>query len=439
MSDDFTANLALPYLLAGQAQKHVTVNESLSLFDSLIMASIVAADEQIPPDTPEAGQAWLIGPQPEGEWGEHAGEIAIWRDGVWGFLLPNPGWRVWDQNAGRLLVFEGQSWRPLRGDMQNLEYFGLGAQADEATPFLASLNSALFTARPNDESGTGDVRLTLNKPEPQGVSALAFQTDYQGRAEFGLLGSEEVRLNLSADGQTWRSALIAVPELGNIGLGAYPDGDTQLSVQGRLRVKSEQASLTLHEAGRLELRQSEGARVEVQASSPGSPLHLGAVSSENEWMSGLLILDPDGPAVLSASHVCPQTALALDLGHVEAPWRDLYLSNEPIVATPDPKQMQVKDLGFSEALVQGLRPVCFRRPGEAVQHFGFIGSEVHTALSAAGYSDAALCVERPQTLGEPPKRDLRTAELVPILVGVCQSLLARVAHLEGVLENGVGK
>ncbi len=35
-----TPNLGLPYLAANQAQKHVTVNESLRLLDALIQISL---------------------------------------------------------------------------------------------------------------------------------------------------------------------------------------------------------------------------------------------------------------------------------------------------------------------------------------------------------------------------------------------------------------
>ena len=37
-----TPNLSLPYLAAAQAQKHVTVNEVLSLIDALAQMAVVA-------------------------------------------------------------------------------------------------------------------------------------------------------------------------------------------------------------------------------------------------------------------------------------------------------------------------------------------------------------------------------------------------------------
>ena len=56
-ADDFTPNLALPYVLPNQAQKHVTVNESLAAVDGLLMASVVGIGLNDAPSDPIAGQA----------------------------------------------------------------------------------------------------------------------------------------------------------------------------------------------------------------------------------------------------------------------------------------------------------------------------------------------------------------------------------------------
>lgn len=42
MSDDFSARLALPYLAAGQMQKHVTLNTALTRLDALLQAAVVS-------------------------------------------------------------------------------------------------------------------------------------------------------------------------------------------------------------------------------------------------------------------------------------------------------------------------------------------------------------------------------------------------------------
>jgi hypothetical protein len=52
---EISPNLALPYLLAAQAQKHVTVNEALRLLDGLVTLNSAPAMPAItpPPDAPQ--------------------------------------------------------------------------------------------------------------------------------------------------------------------------------------------------------------------------------------------------------------------------------------------------------------------------------------------------------------------------------------------------
>ena len=42
-----TSSLVLPYLAVGQAQKHVTVNESLRRLDALVQLSVVSATTSV--------------------------------------------------------------------------------------------------------------------------------------------------------------------------------------------------------------------------------------------------------------------------------------------------------------------------------------------------------------------------------------------------------
>ena len=70
-TEDFTPKLGLPYLLPNQAQKHVTLNESLRALDSLVMASVEAIGETVPPAAPVDGQAWITSAAPTGAWSDH--------------------------------------------------------------------------------------------------------------------------------------------------------------------------------------------------------------------------------------------------------------------------------------------------------------------------------------------------------------------------------
>jgi len=49
---DTTTQLVLPYILAAQAQKHVTHNEALRLLDGLVQLSVLDRDLTAPPVSP---------------------------------------------------------------------------------------------------------------------------------------------------------------------------------------------------------------------------------------------------------------------------------------------------------------------------------------------------------------------------------------------------
>ena len=91
-TEDFTPKLGLPYLLPNQAQKHVTLNESLRSLDCLVMATVEAIDVSDPPETPLEGQAWVTSAAPTGAWGDYPHHMAAYRDGAWFFYPPQPGW-----------------------------------------------------------------------------------------------------------------------------------------------------------------------------------------------------------------------------------------------------------------------------------------------------------------------------------------------------------
>ena len=60
MGDDHSARLALPYLAAGQMQKHVTVNEALTRLDALVQTVVVSRTTAAQPGVPADGALWIL-------------------------------------------------------------------------------------------------------------------------------------------------------------------------------------------------------------------------------------------------------------------------------------------------------------------------------------------------------------------------------------------
>ncbi len=107
---DETPNLKLPYLLAAQAQKHVTHNEAIRALDAIVQITVADKDLASPPVSPDDGERFIVAAPASGDWSGHAGEIAAFQDGAWMFYEPRKGWLVWVGDESELLVHNGTDW-----------------------------------------------------------------------------------------------------------------------------------------------------------------------------------------------------------------------------------------------------------------------------------------------------------------------------------------
>jgi hypothetical protein len=205
-----TQSLKLPLLIAEQAQKHVTHNEALRLLDAIVQLSVIDRDLTAPPGTPSDGDRYIIAAGSTGVWTGHAGDIAVYQDGAWDFREPGEGWRCWVEDESAFLIFNGGSWvdwGTALGVLQNLSLLGVGTTADATNPFSAKLNNALLTAKYTSEGGDGDLGCTLNKEADADSVSILFQRAFSGRAEFGLIGDNDLIFKVSPDGSSWTEAL----------------------------------------------------------------------------------------------------------------------------------------------------------------------------------------------------------------------------------------
>lgn len=221
MSDDQSARLGLPYLAAGQMQKHVTLNEALTRLDALVQTAVVSRSLAVQPAEPVDGALYILPANASGEAWAARPEGALMRAeaGGWTVVDVPDGLVVLVLDAAEVVIRHGGAWVPLgeRLDaIQNLSRLGLGTTADAANPFAARLNKALWTAVGVGEGGDGDLRLTLNKEGPSDVLSLLFQSGWGGRAELGLIGDDDLRLKVSADGGSWRDVWSVDRDTGRI-------------------------------------------------------------------------------------------------------------------------------------------------------------------------------------------------------------------------------
>ena len=145
---DATTHLLLPYILAAQAQKHVTHNEALRILDGPVQLSVLDCDLAAPPASPADGDRYIVASGATGDWAEWDLNVTLWTDGAWLRLPPQTGWRAWVEDEGLLLFYDGAGWVGTTPHaLQNLALLGLGTTADASNTFSAKLNAAIWTAK----------------------------------------------------------------------------------------------------------------------------------------------------------------------------------------------------------------------------------------------------------------------------------------------------
>ena len=204
-----TPRMGLPLMQAAQAQKHVTHNEALVVVDALAHLYLLDRDLAAPPPSPVDGDAYLVASGASGDWAGQDGKIAYLIDAAWRFHAPFKGLRALIEDEPALLHYDGAAWVDFSTllSLQNVPLLGVGTTADATNPFSAKLNNALLTAKYAAEAGDGSLRIKANKEAVGNTAAYLFQTDYSGRAEFGLIGNDDFTIKVSPDGSAWVDAL----------------------------------------------------------------------------------------------------------------------------------------------------------------------------------------------------------------------------------------
>jgi len=196
-----TPNLALPYLAAAQAQKHVTVNEALGLIDALAQLAVNSVGATSPPATPNEGERHIIGASATDAWVGWDDSIALYFGGAWLRLIPQPGWKAWDVSAGELLIWSGSAWGAYIPSLQNLTGIGIGTTSNATNKLSVSAIATLL-----NHAGAGH-QLKINKAANTDTASLLFQTGWSGRAEMGTAGNDDFSIKVSADGSSFREAM----------------------------------------------------------------------------------------------------------------------------------------------------------------------------------------------------------------------------------------
>ena len=84
----------------------------------MIVACCVEGIVNDPPASPLAGDCYIVGGAPTGDWAGHAGAVAGWTAGGWRFVAPLQGMRVTVKPSGLIAAYHADAWEigQVRGD-----------------------------------------------------------------------------------------------------------------------------------------------------------------------------------------------------------------------------------------------------------------------------------------------------------------------------------
>ena len=223
---DTSPNLSLPYIMAAQAQKHVTHNEAVRALDALLQIAVVDRDLASPPTSPIDGARFIVAATSTGAWAGHTGKIAAFQDNAWAFYAPREGWLAWVSDENVLVCWDGAAWLTASiGSVNPVAMIGINATADTSNRLVVSAPASLF-----NHAGAGHQQ-KINKATATETASVLLQTAFAGRAEIGLTGDDDLHLKVSANGTTWREALVltaatGTPRVPSVAKGSLPSAAT---------------------------------------------------------------------------------------------------------------------------------------------------------------------------------------------------------------------
>lgn len=210
-----TPNLALPYILPSQAQKHVTHNEAIRALDCLVQLAVESRMLTAPPASPAEGSRYLVAAAATGDWSGHSEKIAAFQDGAWMFYEPREGWIAWVADDHELAIYSAGAWAAFTSgagggsggdpgditELDDLAHLGINATADTTNRLALKSPASLF-----DNDGAGHQQ-KINKHAAGDTASVLYQTNYSGRAEMGLTGDDDFHFKVSPDGAAWKEVI----------------------------------------------------------------------------------------------------------------------------------------------------------------------------------------------------------------------------------------
>jgi len=263
---DQSPRLSLSYVMPSQAQKHVTVNETFRRLDALVQLTARSRMTAAEPASPSDGDVYILPASPTGaSWSNFTqNNIAAFQDGAWIEIAAGEGFRAYAADENILVAYDGSAWSSISGgggsgavdsifsrtgaviaavgdytagqvgftpagaiaatDVQAaivaldsekigsvnpIASVGVNATADTMNRLSVNSGAILFNRE------TDNIQIKVNKQAASASGTFLFQTNFSGRAEFGLAGDDDFHFKVSPDGATFFESFVLDKDTGD--------------------------------------------------------------------------------------------------------------------------------------------------------------------------------------------------------------------------------
>lgn len=107
---DNTQRLELPEVTPIQEMVFSRWNQALTQLDAIVDMYVLEVSADTPPEDPAAGDTYIIGDSPTGDWADQAGKIACYIEDAWSFYAPFNGMHAFVAPDAALIVYHDEAW-----------------------------------------------------------------------------------------------------------------------------------------------------------------------------------------------------------------------------------------------------------------------------------------------------------------------------------------
>lgn len=457
-----TNNLALPYIMPSQAQKHVTHNEALRILDTIIQTSVKMTTLQTPPVEPVEGDRYIIADGATDGWQNHDKKIATFVDGTWLFVQPLTGWRVYAEDTETMLIYKDSAWQSLMPEQ--FGKIGVNTIANDISRLSVETQDVLLSY--DSGSASGDMNLKINKALPPDEAMLSFDRAWNSKAIMGLLGNDNLSVKVSPDGASYKTAVEVAADNGKILYNESIFSHSTLNVKGMnlsgtadgyfcFTVTNTNADMTNKGGAVITCAPYDNSDTPWMVLGPwstasGNVIYYGGGgwgvpdATEHRFYSGpyqpdtpntsTLALNIVADSIISSRDILPDADDSYALGSSSKRWSEIYSATNLITTSDIRTKEDIEDCELGMEFISKLRPVSFHKKGtendaDATRHYGLIAQQVQGILELFAAKNfggwIGACEKSPDML-----QGLRYEQFIPPLIKAVQELSAKVDQLQ---------